>query len=55
MQLADVPENFVNNQFNKQILDELDNVKIGMKKIVEEGAETFNYLFDNIGILVTGL
>jgi hypothetical protein len=49
LQIADVPENFVNNQFNKQILDELDNVKIGMKKIRQDGAETFNYLFDNIG------
>ena len=49
LQIADVPENFVNNQSNKQILDELENVKFGMKKIRQDGAETFNYLFDTIG------
>jgi hypothetical protein len=44
--LTDVPPNLVGND---NLLKEIENIKKGINIMYKEGAETFNYLFDNIG------
>lgn len=44
--ITDVPPNLVGND---NLLKEIENIKKGINIMYKEGAETFNYLFDNIG------